>query len=163
MRQAGLPFDSGPLPGRRCDVCGGMLVRPQPPPDKRVTYAVLRQRWVKIGMTGNLRERFGVLSRSTPGCITLHPPEMAWTAPLALVAVMPGDIEHELHERFAHAHDLGEWFRFDDEALRDWAARAQEATFALPTVTPVEEEYLLYDIARVEREAASKVAGRMLR
>lgn len=34
-------------------MCGGWIVRPVPPPDKRITYVVKRERWVKIGMTGN--------------------------------------------------------------------------------------------------------------
>lgn len=159
MRQPGLPYDSGPLPEPRCWVCGGWVNRPQPPPDKRITYAVLRQQWLKIGMTGNLRERFGVLSRSTPGCVTLHPPEMAWAAPLSLVAVVEGDIEHELHERFAHAHALGEWFDFTDPAVRDWAWRARRATREGTLVLPSEESRLLLTLEAEEREDA----GRLLR
>jgi hypothetical protein len=108
-----LPFDSGPIPPPRCGVCGGWLQRPVPPPDARVTYVVQRQRWVKIGMTGNLRERLNVLSRSTEGCLTVHPYGMTWTAPLHLRAVIDGDVEHELHERFADCHANGEWFEFD--------------------------------------------------
>lgn len=117
-----LPFDSGPIPPPRCEVCGGWIHRPVPPPDSRVTYVVLREHWVKIGMTGNLRERLNVLSRSTEGCLTVHPHGMNWTAPLHLMAIIDGDVEHELHERFADAHAAGEWFEFDPLHV-PWAGR----------------------------------------
>ena len=116
-----LPFDELLLPSR-CWVCLGWIHRPVPHPSSRVTYAVRRQGWVKIGMTGNLKERLGVLSRSTEGCFTVHPPEMDWHAPLELLAVINGDVEHELHDRFAAHHALGEWFDLTDE-ISDWADR----------------------------------------
>lgn len=118
-----LPFEDLLLPSR-CWVCLGWIHRPRPAPAVRVTYAVRRQGWVKIGMTGNLKERLSVLSRSTEGCLTVHPPTMDWKAPLQLLAVIAGDIEHELHDRFASAHAAGEWFTLTDQ-ISDWASRHQ--------------------------------------
>jgi hypothetical protein len=57
---------------------------------------------VKIGKSTNVGARMATLQTSTP-------------SELRLVAVLKGDIENNLHRRFA-AHRLnGEWFRFDDE------------------------------------------------
>lgn len=120
-----LPFESGPILHPRCTVCWGWIHRPKPA-GQRWTYAMQRESWVKIGMTGNVRERLGVLSRATEGCLVVHPPQMDWTAPLRLLVALPGDIEHELHDRFRAYHVIGEWFTPGDE-LVEWLDRHKEA------------------------------------
>jgi hypothetical protein len=99
---------------RRCPVCGGSLSV-----TASTTYVLQRQGWVKIGKTSNLPERLGVLRRSTPGCVTKHPDEMDWTEPLLVLLVIDGDVEHDLHERFASDYVTGEWF-LPGPTLRAW-------------------------------------------
>lgn len=106
---------------RRCRVCGGPLsvVHAQ-------TYVAQRQGWVKIGATSNLPERMGVLSRGTPGCLVRMPDGMNVAEPLTLVLALDGDIEHELHERFAGQHVAGEWF-LPRDTLAGWLREQDES------------------------------------
>lgn len=101
---------------RRCRVCGGALAAPAGD-----TYVMRRQWWVKIGRSNAPRRRLNELRREDWKQYIVWPPLMDWSEPLQLLAVIAGDVEHELHERFAGCHDVGEWF-IPDEAMREWLA-----------------------------------------
>lgn len=102
---------------RRCTVCGGALSV-----TCSHTYAVQRQGWVKIGATSDPRRRINELRRPAWTKHLLSPAEMDWREPLLTLGVLVGDVEHELHQRFAEHHVLGEWFRPAGEML-DWLRR----------------------------------------
>lgn len=60
---------------------------------------------IKIGRSYSIRERMGQFQRDRDGEITL-------------LAIIPGgDIERELHHRFAHLRIDGEWYRPEPEIL----------------------------------------------
>lgn len=99
---------------RRCIVCGGALAV-----EHTHTYVVQRQGWVKIGATSNVRRRINELRRPAWTKHLLSPPGMDWREPLVTLAVIEENVEHALHQRFAAAHVLGEWF-LPDLTLRDW-------------------------------------------
>jgi hypothetical protein len=101
---------------RRCQVCGGALsVR------CTHTYAVQRQGWVKIGATSDPRRRINELRRPAWRKHILSPAGMDWLEPLVTLGLIVGDVEHELHPRFAELHVFGEWFRPAGEML-NWLA-----------------------------------------
>lgn len=101
---------------RRCPVCGVALSI-----EHEFTYVVQRQWWVKIGATNRPRKRMNELARVDWKNYCLWPAGMDWTEPLIKHAMIAGDVEHELHQRFAEQHAIGEWFLIDDE-LRQWIA-----------------------------------------
>lgn len=90
---------------RCCPVCGQALCV-----SATHTYFVERQGWVKIGATSNPRRRINELRRPAWTKHLLSPAEMDWHEPLTVLAVLEGDVEHALHEAFAHLHVVGEWF-----------------------------------------------------
>ncbi len=100
---------------RQCPVCGGALSVTH-----THTYVVQRQDWIKIGATSNVRRRINELRRPAWTKHLLSPDGMDWHRPLATLAVLEGDTEHQLHERFADSHARGEWFLPDAEMLA-WA------------------------------------------
>ena len=71
------------------------------------TYVSRRQGWVKIGRTIELKNRLAALRKGHAAM----PVGMLHWEPLYLVAVFPGDIEKELHERWSKNRVRGtEWF-----------------------------------------------------
>lgn len=105
---------------RRCTVCGCALSV-----QHTHTYVVQRERWVKIGATDKPRRRINELSRPAWTQHIVSPPEMDWEAPLVTLMVMVRDIEHELHQRFADQHVIGEWFH-PGGSLEEWLAEQQQ-------------------------------------
>lgn len=105
---------------RRCPVCRGVLASQhrRHEVDPVFTYLMVRQCWVKIGKSYQPEVRRKVLSMPSPGCRVVCPRRMNWSAPIALVAVLDGDVEHGLHERWADRHAAGEWFRPDGRMWR---------------------------------------------
>lgn len=101
---------------RRCPVCSCRLAQVM-----SHTYVVQRQGWVKIGATSNVRRRLNELARPAWTKHLLSPDGMDWLEPLLTLAVLEVDVEHDLHERFAAAHAVGEWF-LPDLAMREWLA-----------------------------------------
>lgn len=101
---------------RRCDVCGQALIV-----QHDHLYVIQRQVWIKIGATNNLTRRTGELSRPTGRQHILYPRGMDWYAPLSRLALLNGGgkIEHQLHQRFAEFHVIGEWFQ-DTLSIRRW-------------------------------------------
>jgi T5orf172 domain len=99
------PLSAAPHRTEFCLVCHGLRW------DKPgVTYIARRQRWVKIGRTNSLssvNERLrGLRKRNSVRCPAL----MDQSAPLSLIVVVGSDLEHDLHERYAAHHAVGEWF-----------------------------------------------------
>jgi hypothetical protein len=114
-----LPFIP-PLPLHvtgRCDVCSGSLA--SPPAD---TYVMQRQDWVKIGRSKHPETRLKELRAIGRQKYIITPAEMDCTQEITLLFVLPGDTEHELHERFADCHVLGEWF-LPNDAMTEWMRR----------------------------------------
>lgn len=101
---------------RRCRVCGGALSVVH-----GYTYVVQRQWWVKVGATNKPRRRLGELARPAWIKHLLSPPGMDWTEPLEVLAVVGGDVEHDLHAELAGAHVVGEWFE-RTPVLEAWLA-----------------------------------------
>jgi hypothetical protein len=99
---------------RRCAVCGCALSVTY-----EYTYVVQRQDWVKIGATNLPRRRLNELARPAWRKHVLHPKGMDWNSPLKVLAVVGGDVEHELHKEFSDSHDTGEWF-YNDESIHEW-------------------------------------------
>jgi hypothetical protein len=93
------------LPG--CKVCGGgrSMHRNRA---RTTTYAMQRERWVKVGRALDVDARLRELARH-PRSVKC-PPSMDLSQPLTLVYTWPGDVEHELHERYVEHHAHGEWF-----------------------------------------------------
>jgi hypothetical protein len=91
-----------------------------------VTYAMARERWVKIGRTFNVAARY----RSLLSGGAAMPPEMRHSAPLTLLFTIPGDCEQVLHREFHELRERGtEWFRHEG-SVAEWTAdvlRAQAA------------------------------------
>lgn len=119
-----------PRAWRRCPVCAGALSV-----TAGATYAAQRQGWVKIGKSSNPAERISVLSMPSLGCQVKAPAGMTWGEPILLLGVLLGDLEHELHERFAGCHAAGEWF-LPDRPMRAWLASGELLSLAeagLPT------------------------------
>lgn len=106
---------------RRCQVCGGALSL-----EFTHTYVVQRQWWVKIGATNRPRQRFNELARYDWRKYIISPAGMDWHEPLSTVLVLEGNIEHELHERFAGQHVAGEWF-LPHDTLADWLREQDES------------------------------------
>lgn len=98
---------------RKCSVCGGLIPLVLLP--DQITYAVARERWVKIGTTRNLDRRLKMLRKPHGGAVLL-PEEMNPTERLVLLGTMTAE-EHSVHERFAAHHAAGEWFH-DSPSLR---------------------------------------------
>lgn len=99
---------------RRCQVCGCALSR-----QHDYTYIVQRQVFVKIGATSKPRRRLNELARPAWRKHVLYPVGMDWNQPLEVLAVIGGDVEHELHQMFARFHVFGEWFA-DSRPIREW-------------------------------------------
>lgn len=99
---------------RRCQVCGGALSV-----TCTHTYVVQRQGWVKIGASSNLARRVSELRRPVWTKHLISPQDMDWDEPLIVHGVIEGDVEHQLHQRFAAAHITGEWFMPNAE-MRSW-------------------------------------------
>lgn len=123
MRPAGvLPLPGMPPdPGRRCDVCGGALALAPFYGDAPVTYVMRRDRWVKIGKSKHPETRLKELRAIGRQKYIICPAEMDRTLPIEIVRLLPGDLEHELHERFAEHHAAGEWF-LELADVADWLA-----------------------------------------
>lgn len=83
-----------------------------------VTYAVARQRYVKIGRTSmrQFDQRMRALSHPTRTGVKI-PDGMDLRARLTLVRLFPYDIEATLHERYAASRVAGEWF--EDQIIPD--------------------------------------------
>lgn len=109
---------------RSCPVCGGRLSVTH-----SHTYAMQRQGWVKLGASSNVLERLNVLRRPVSERLNRHPVRMTWSEPLLLLAVIEGDVEHALHERFQDSHARGEWFRPDAD-MRAWLAELPDPDLA---------------------------------
>lgn len=103
----------------RCRVCHG--VRAQ---RIGVTYVAQRGGWVKIGHTARLTQRLRELGRAWPSVRTPRDMDVERSVEVALVASFDGDVEHELHERFADCHVVGEWFSLGAAALAALIAEA---------------------------------------
>lgn len=101
---------------RRCQVCGGALSV-----TCTHTYVVQRQGWVKIGASSNLVRRVNELRRPAWTKHLISPEGMDRLEPLVVHGVIEGDVEHQMHQRFAAAHVAGEWFMPDVE-MRSWLA-----------------------------------------
>lgn len=99
---------------RRCRVCGSALSVVH-----EATYIVQRQGWVKIGATSNVRRRVNELARPAWSRHVLSPTGMDWDQPLHLIRQYDGDVEHELHARWAACHVRGEWF-LPNRGMRRW-------------------------------------------
>ena len=99
---------------KRCPICKCALSI-----QHEFTYVVQRQWWVKIGATNRPRKRMNELARVDWKNYCLWPEGMDWTEPLLQHAMIDGDIEHDLHQRFQKQHVIGEWFLPDAE-LREW-------------------------------------------
>lgn len=98
----------------RCPVCGCAMSRTHD-----YTYVVQRQVWIKIGATNKPRRRLNELARPAWRQHVLYPVGMDWHSPLVTLAVIGGDVEHEMHREFARFHAEGEWFT-DCSPIRDW-------------------------------------------
>lgn len=106
-------YCEAPRNANRCPVCAGILG-----PPKGVTYVARRQDWVKIGRTaGPVHRRIKALTRRAPGI--LCPEGMDLGSPVALLHVIARDVEHDLHERYAAHHVVGEWFHADPAMLAE--------------------------------------------
>ena len=99
---------------RQCPVCGGALSVAY-----THTYVVQRQGWVKIGASSNVHRRLLEVARPAWTKHLLSPDSMDWLEPLVTLAVIQGDVEHAMHERFASCHARGEWF-LPDIQMRVW-------------------------------------------
>lgn len=91
-----------------CAACGA--IKPTRP--HGITYVASREGYVKIGRTAgthSVPRRLGQLRRR--GAV-LCPEGMDETIPLELRFVLD-DPEHDVHERMAEFHVIGEWFRAD--------------------------------------------------
>ena len=91
----------------RCTVCGG--ANRKPPKPGTCTYFAHRQGYMKIGVTGNVQQRMRGLSAGRLPNIGV-PEGMDWKVPVTLWLVLPGDLEHQMHEALATAHVVYEWF-----------------------------------------------------
>lgn len=69
-------------------------------------YFVESQGFIKIGFTADLPSRLSQLASGLP-------------SPINLLCHIPGDfdLETDLHRRFGHLRERGEWFRRDPELL----------------------------------------------
>lgn len=117
-QDVGLPFDP-PLPPRipnRCITCGQPRTGPWGD-----TYVMQRQGWVKIGRSKHPLTRLKELRALNRQCYIITPDAMDCAEPIYLLAVIPGDHEHALHERFAACYAAGEWF-LPDADMRAWLA-----------------------------------------
>lgn len=110
---------------RRCPVCSGALSVTH-----AATYVVQRQGWVKIGATSNVRRRVNELARPAWTQHLVSPAAMDWLEPLYLVRQIEGDVEHELHQRWAKDHVKGEWF-LPGKAMRKWLNDKHTTTIEL--------------------------------
>lgn len=101
---------------KRCQVCNGALSV-----TATHTYVVQRQGWVKIGKTSQIDVRLRILRLNGPNGagMVAHPETMDYGEPLILLRLIDGDVEHALHQRWAHCHARGEWFMPDQE-MRAW-------------------------------------------
>jgi hypothetical protein len=94
--------DPGPW---RCAVCGGV----RQGESGQHTYIARRAQWVKIGRSRHIEQRIKTLTRESKPSV-LCPDGMVPGTPVELVYAYNRDIEHDLHERFAEHHVVGEWF-----------------------------------------------------
>lgn len=101
------PYRSKP----RCKVCGASRL---PLNANLVTYVIQRDRYLKVGVTRDLRARLKVLSSREPG--VLLPPRFNLRSPTTLIGTTTVP-EHDVHEQFAEEHAIGEWFH-DSSHLR---------------------------------------------
>lgn len=108
-------FSERPLPRREWFISDADLLAMgiQPPihlpPRPTLTYVVQRQQWVKIGKTAvSIEARLYALRLRKPG--VRCPADMDLAAPLELRHTITGDVEDELHARFAEYRVAGEWF-----------------------------------------------------
>lgn len=106
---------------RRCLVCGGNLAQTHTVHATQpvFTYVMQRQGWVKIGKSYQPEVRRKVLSMPSPGCRVVAPERMEWAEPIITILLIDGDVEHELHLRWAANHAGGEWF-LPDQEMRLW-------------------------------------------
>lgn len=127
LRLSDLRVDRSLPPGRprpaarRCSVCGG--VRFHDGPDF-ITYVAQRGKYLKIGITKDLRNRIATLASDVPGVVV--PPDFDLSQPLRLLGTTDY-AEHDLHERLSGHHVAGEWFGDSPtlrKALRDLAGVA---------------------------------------
>jgi hypothetical protein len=108
---------------RRCRVCRGTLAQTHSRhgSDPVWTYVMQRQGWVKIGLSKHPLTRLKELRAINRQCYIITPEAMDCREPILLVALIPGDVEHALHERFVDRHAAGEWF-LPDAPIREWIA-----------------------------------------
>jgi hypothetical protein len=98
----------------RCGICAG--VKPRQRLAGVTTYVVARGEHIKIGSTNNVTDRLRKLNKPNPKVVV--PDDFDPSSVLRLVGTTDMD-EHVLHERFAKWHVVGEWFRPDQEMMRE--------------------------------------------
>lgn len=84
-----------------------------------VTYVLRQDRYVKIGRTRGLRKRIASIENGS--CI--RPPDLP-IGIVRLAALIGGDQEWSLHDRWADRRRAGEWFEPDDE-MEAWIAEVR--------------------------------------
>lgn len=80
----------------------------------RQVYFIRCEGFVKIGISSDPEQRLKNIQRSGNGTLA---PKLIDLTTAEIVVTTPGSFstESQLHKKFAHLREVGEWFRIDDE------------------------------------------------